>query len=51
MQRSTPHPTHGHPAFDRPLRMLVATAVLALAGGLLQTAMAAPARRPAGMVP
>lgn len=44
MQRSTPQTTHGTRAFaQRPLRMLVATAVLALAGGLMHTAMAAPA--------
>lgn len=46
MQRSTPHTTHFTRTFDRrPLRLLVATAVLALAGGLMHTAMAAP---PAG---
>ena len=43
MQRSTPHTTHFTRTFDRrPLRLLVATAVLALAGGLMHTAMAAP---------
>jgi Spy/CpxP family protein refolding chaperone len=46
MQRSTPHNTHVTRTFDRrPLRLLIATAVLALAGGLMHTAMAAP---PAG---
>jgi Spy/CpxP family protein refolding chaperone len=43
MQRSTPQATHVTRASDRrPLRLLVATAVLALAGGLMHTAMAAP---------
>jgi len=46
MQRSTPHSTHpvreSRTLASRPLRLLVATAVLALAGGLVQTAMAAP---------
>ncbi|MDP1648306.1 MAG: Spy/CpxP family protein refolding chaperone [Rubrivivax sp.] len=43
MQRSTPHATRQPRASGRhPLRLLIATAVLALAGGLMQTAMAAP---------
>lgn len=43
MQRTTPHTTQDTRVFaQRPMRLLVATAVLALAGGLMNTAMAAP---------
>ena len=43
MQRSVSHPTPaGARVVFRPLRLLAASAALALAGGLLQTAAAAP---------